>query len=99
MKKQCVGVPRQNVFNWAPEVHLNLNARGLAPSATVAINERSNKLLADGREIFKMGLGQSPFPIPQIVVDELKKNAHVKVFGSRDTSPCARLSVNIIETP
>lgn len=63
-----------------PEVHLNLNVRGLQPSATVAINERSNRLLAEGRKIFKMGLGQSPFPVPQIVVDELRKQAHQKDY-------------------
>lgn len=80
MKKLPNGLPQDNACSWAPEVHLNLNVRGLTPSATVAINERSNKLLASGREIFKMGLGQSPFPVPQIVVDELKKHAHEKDY-------------------
>ena len=49
----------------APPVHLDLNVRGLPPSATVAINEQCDRLLRDGRRIFKMGLGQSPFPVPQ----------------------------------
>ena len=47
-------------------------------SATLAINELSHQLEKNGKEIFKFGLGQSPFPVPQIVVRELKKNAHQK---------------------
>jgi hypothetical protein len=39
-----------------PDVQLGLNVRGLTPSATVAINERSNALRKRGREIFKLGL-------------------------------------------
>ena len=30
--------------------------------------------------IYKLGLGQSPFPVPQPVVDELKANAHQKDY-------------------
>ncbi len=63
-----------------PEVHINLNIRGMKPSATVAINERCNELLKEGREIFKLGLGQSPFPVPGVVVDELKANAWQKDY-------------------
>ena len=39
----------------SPEVQLNLNVRGLSTSATVAINERSDQLRDQGRQIFKMG--------------------------------------------
>lgn len=63
-----------------PDVHINLNVRGLAPSATVAINEQSNKLIEKGRTVFKLGLGQSPFPVPEPVVDALKSNAHQKDY-------------------
>ncbi|NIP49733.1 MAG: aspartate aminotransferase, partial [Gammaproteobacteria bacterium] len=49
------------------EKHLNLNVRGLPVSATLGINELSNKLRAEGKQVFKMGLGQSPFPVPQPV--------------------------------
>ena len=41
---------------------LNLNVRGLGQSATLAINERSNALRREGRRVYKLGLGQSPFP-------------------------------------
>lgn len=64
----------------APDVHLNLNVRGMAPSATVAINERCNELLSKGLEIHKLGLGQSPFPVPEAVVQALRDHAHEKDY-------------------
>jgi aspartate aminotransferase len=62
------------------EKHLNLNVRGLPVSATLGINELSNTLIADGRQVYKMGLGQSPFPVPLPVVEELQANAHQKDY-------------------
>ncbi|PLX09876.1 MAG: aspartate aminotransferase [Marinilabiliales bacterium] len=61
-------------------INLNLNVRGLAPSATLAINEYCNKLKAEGTKVYKFGLGQSPFPVPKSVVESLKKNAHEKDY-------------------
>ncbi|PHN00682.1 pyridoxal phosphate-dependent aminotransferase [Flavilitoribacter nigricans] len=61
-------------------INLNLNVRGLKKSATLAINERSRKLAAQGKEIFFLGFGQSPFPVPEPVVEALKKNAHQKDY-------------------
>lgn len=63
-----------------PDVHLNLNVRGLKQSATLAINEKSAQLIREGRHIYRLGLGQSPFPVPQAVVDELRANAHQKDY-------------------
>jgi aspartate aminotransferase len=60
--------------------HLNLNVRGLNPSATLAINEYSAVLQGQGRTVYRMGLGQSPFPVPDSVVDALKRNAHQKDY-------------------
>ena len=48
----------------------------LKPSATLAINEESNRLKESGKKIYKFGFGQSPFPVPESVVLELKSNAH-----------------------
>jgi aspartate aminotransferase len=62
------------------EVHLNLNVRGLPVSATLNINEQSNRLIAEGKNVYKLGLGQSPFPVPQSVVKELQNNAHQKDY-------------------
>lgn len=60
--------------------HLNPNVFGLQPSATLAINERSDQLIAEGREIFKLGLGQSPFPVPPTVVEALRHAAPQKDY-------------------
>jgi len=61
-------------------INLNLNVRGLPVSATLDINEKSNRLIAEGKQIYKFGLGQSPFPVPQVVVNELRNNAHQKDY-------------------
>lgn len=63
-----------------PDINLNLNVRGLPPSATLAINEKSNQLRREGKRVCKLGLGQSPFPVPKPVVEELKRNAHQKDY-------------------
>ena len=60
--------------------HLNLNVRGLPISATLGINERSHQLIQDGKLIYKLGLGQSPFPVPEVVVNELRLNAFQKDY-------------------
>ena len=59
---------------------LQNNIIGLKASATLAINELSQKLIKEGKEVFKFGLGQSPFPVPDIIVKELQKNAHQKDY-------------------
>ncbi len=69
-----------NYNNRTPDVNLNLNVRGLPLSATLAINEQSNRLIKEGRKVYKLGLGQSPFPVPQPVVEELKVNAFQKDY-------------------
>ncbi len=66
--------------NGQHEVHLNLNVRGLPVSATLGINEESNRLIAEGKQVFKLGLCQSPFPVPRPVVQELQNNAHQKDY-------------------
>lgn len=63
-----------------PSIHLNLNVRGLTQSATLAINEHCARLHRGGREVFRLGLGQSPFPVAPPVVEELRVNAHQKAY-------------------
>jgi len=48
----------------------------LEPSATLQINEESKRLEIQGKKIYKFGFGQSPFPVPEIIRNELKNNAH-----------------------
>jgi aspartate aminotransferase len=64
----------------ASDARLNPNVRGLGPSSTLAINERSDSLRRQGRTIFAMGLGQSPFPVPEPVVEALRANAFQKDY-------------------
>ncbi len=54
--------------------------RGFATSATLEINERSNALRAEGRTVYKLGLGQSPFPVPPPVVEALRQHATQKDY-------------------
>jgi aspartate aminotransferase len=64
----------------SPSVHLNLNVRGMPSSATVAINEHCNELIAAGRTVYKLGLGQSPFPVAAPVVEALRQHAGEKDY-------------------
>ncbi|MBF0229083.1 MAG: aminotransferase class I/II-fold pyridoxal phosphate-dependent enzyme [Desulfamplus sp.] len=61
-------------------VSLNLNIRGLEQSPTIAINEKSKELQQGGQIVYRLGLGQSPFPVPISVVEALKANAHQKDY-------------------
>ncbi|UCG52352.1 MAG: pyridoxal phosphate-dependent aminotransferase [Candidatus Latescibacterota bacterium] len=61
-------------------VSLNLNVRGMPESATLLINEISRRLQHDGREIYRLGLGQSPFPVPRVVVNALRLYAKEKDY-------------------
>jgi len=66
--------------------NLNLNVRGLEPSVTLAINEKCNQLKKEGRPVYKFGLGKSPFPVPEHVVQALREHA-----GEKDYLPVKRL--------
>ena len=67
-------------MNIEKHVSLNLNVRGLGHSATLAINDRSRRLQREGRNIYRLGLGQSPFPVPKPVVEALRNHAHEKDY-------------------
>ena len=54
--------------------------RQLKPSATLAINEESNRLKKRGKKIYKFGFGQSPFPIPESIISTLKNNADKNAY-------------------
>lgn len=65
---------------WVPDEHLNANLAGLTTSATIAIQQLCRELSSQGRQIFRLGLGQSPFPVPAPVVRALQENAHQKDY-------------------
>ena len=54
---------------------INQHISELKPSATLLINEKVRELRNNGQEITHFGFGQSPFPIHQSIVEELKNNA------------------------
>lgn len=74
-------------------VSLNLKTRGLPQSATLAINARSAALAAEGRQVFKLGLGQSPFPVPNPVVEALRVHAAEKAYLPVEGLPQLRRAV------
>jgi len=51
------------------------NFKNLKTSSTLRINEISRQLESQGKNIFKFGFGQSPFQVPEDIVNELKKNS------------------------
>ena len=56
------------------------NILKLKESSTLAINEKSKELIKSGKKIYRFGFGQSPFPVPEEIVEKLKKNAHRKEY-------------------
>lgn len=59
---------------------LNPNVIGLKESPTLRINQHCKELAAQGRHLYKLGLGQSPFPVPDSVVNALKLYAPQKDY-------------------
>jgi aspartate aminotransferase len=74
-------------------VSLNLSVRSLGKSSTLAINEESNELSRNNKIVYKLGLGQSPFPVPEPVVDALKINANKKDYLQVEGLPDLRNAV------
>ena len=54
--------------------------KNIGKSATLQINEASSDLEKKGRKVYRFGFGQSPFPVPAPVVNELKKYANEKSY-------------------
>lgn len=62
------------------QVSLNLNVRGMGTSATLGIKDRVRALRREGRHVYDLGLGQSPFPVPEPVVEALRLAAPEKDY-------------------
>lgn len=63
-----------------PHYNIAQNVQSLLPSATLVINELSRNLKKEGKIIYSLGFGQSPFPIPQEVAQSLQDNAYRKDY-------------------
>lgn len=68
------------MLNNQNHVSLSLKVRGLTESATLAINNQSNQLIRQGKHVYRLGLGQSPFPVPEVVQKALRQNSHQKDY-------------------
>ena len=53
----------------------NKSLKQVEKSATLLLNEQSRNLEAQGKDIYKLGFGQSPFSPPDFVIEELSANA------------------------
>jgi len=73
-----VSIPQS--MNADRSVSLNLNVRGMGLSATLDINERCRQLQQQNHTVYKLGLGQSPFPVPAPVVEALRVAAPEKDY-------------------
>ena len=56
------------------------NISFIKPSSTLEINEKTKELLSKGKKVYQFGFGQSPFPVPEKIVNTLKNNAHKKDY-------------------
>lgn len=73
-------LPYSMVSNDTINTVINQNLFGLSTSATVAINEKSRAMERAGKTVYKFGFGQSPFPVPTLVVESLREHAHEKDY-------------------
>jgi len=63
-----------------PLFRIDPRADGTVTSATLAVQERCTDLSREGRTVYRLGLGQSPFPVPLVVVEALRANASHKQY-------------------
>jgi aspartate aminotransferase len=63
-----------------PRKFLHPQIIDLEESPTLRINKRCREMMAAGRHVYRLGLGQSPFPIPEEVVSALRLYAPRKEY-------------------
>lgn len=59
---------------------INPAIENLEPSATLAINQSCQRLRDQGDKIYRLGFGQSPFPVPSVVTEALRQHAPEKAY-------------------
>ena len=74
---------------------LNPLVLSLKESATLAINLKALELRRQGKDIVHFGFGQSPFPVPEIIQEALRRNADKKDYLPTQGLPelCEAVSV------
>ena len=66
----------------------------LKESSTLVINEKSKELISQGKKVYQFGFGQSPFPVPEKIVETLKNHAHRKEYLPVQGLPKLRESIS-----
>ena len=61
-----------------PEI--NSQILRLRESATLHINQTALKMRRDGADICHLGFGESPFPVPEVMIDALRKRSFEKSY-------------------
>ena len=61
---------------------MSTHYRKVHKSQTLLLNEQSRLLETEGKEIFKFGFGQSPFPPIPCAIENLKKYAEAKDYSA-----------------
>ena len=52
----------------------------LKESATLGVNQKALRMRKEGLDVFHLGFGESPFPVPEIMVEALTQNAGIKNY-------------------
>ena len=59
------------------------NILKLKQSSTLVINEKCKELIKQGKKVYQFGFGQSPFPVPNEIVDALKAQGFDNISQSK----------------
>jgi len=93
MSSAAARVVEKHLVGFGPIPIVAHSIRGMKNSPTVKINELSNLLKSEGRTVYRFGLGQSPFPVPQCMQKQLVANAHQKDYLPVNGLPALREAV------
>ncbi|MFT4655045.1 MAG: aspartate aminotransferase [Kangiellaceae bacterium] len=74
-------------------MHQQSTYRQISPSSTLLLNEQSAAIEKNGRQVFRFGFGQSPFPIAPVLKEALIKNAHRKEYTQVQGLEALRIKV------
>jgi len=71
---------RQRGTRLGKKLRLNANVLKGKESATLAINQEVKRRRNQGKAVYHFGFGQSPFPVCDVIVQDLIKHAHEKDY-------------------
>jgi aspartate aminotransferase len=72
---------------------IHAHVRGMLGAPALRIGERCDAMRARGEDVFKLVLGQSPFPIPERMVEALRRSAAAKDYLPAKGSPPLRKAI------